>query len=100
MMTILFWGMVICYMEEMMFELYVLIVNMLGFFLMAVDKQKAKKGKWRVAESTIWFISLMGGAIGTTLGMRMFHHKTKHRLFRYGLPLLALFDIVVYIIIV
>ncbi|MBA2871700.1 uncharacterized membrane protein YsdA (DUF1294 family) [Anoxybacillus calidus] len=81
-----------------MFELYVIIVNMLGFFVMAVDKQKAKKGKWRIAESTIWLVALLGGAIGAMLGMQLFRHKTKHRLFRYGLPFLALFDIVVYLI--
>jgi uncharacterized membrane protein YsdA (DUF1294 family) len=87
-------------MEEMMFELYVFIVNMLGFFVIAIDKQKAKKGKWRIAESTIWLVSLLGGAIGAMLGMQLFRHKTKHRLFRYGLPFLALFDIVFYIIMV
>jgi uncharacterized membrane protein YsdA (DUF1294 family) len=87
-------------MEDMMFELYVFIVNMLGFFVMAIDKQKAKKGKWRIAESTIWLVSLLGGAVGTMLGMQLFRHKTKHRLFRYGLPFLALFDIVFYIIMV
>jgi uncharacterized membrane protein YsdA (DUF1294 family) len=81
-----------------MFELYVIIVNMLGFFVMAVDKQKAKKGKWRIAESTIWLVALLGGAIGAMLGMQLFRHKTKHHLFRYGLPFLALFDIVVYLI--
>ncbi|HZG60777.1 MAG TPA: DUF1294 domain-containing protein [Anoxybacillus sp.] len=83
-----------------MFELYVFIVNMLGFFVIAIDKQKAKKGKWRIAESTIWLVSLLGGAIGAMLGMQLFRHKTKHRLFRYRLPFLALFDIVFYIIMV
>jgi uncharacterized membrane protein YsdA (DUF1294 family) len=70
---------------------------MIGFFIMAIDKHKAKRGKWRIAEKTIWFVSLSGGAVGTMLGMHVFRHKTKHRLFRYGLPFLALFDIVVYI---
>lgn len=63
---------------------------------MAVDKQKAKKGEWRIAESTIWFVSFIGGAMGTTIGMHLFHHKTKHYLFRYGLPFLAVLDIVIY----
>jgi uncharacterized membrane protein YsdA (DUF1294 family) len=71
---------------------------MIGFFIMAIDKHKAKRGKWRIAEKTIWFVSVSGGAVGTMLGMHIFHHKTKHRLFRYGLPFLALFDIVVYIL--
>jgi uncharacterized membrane protein YsdA (DUF1294 family) len=81
-----------------MIALYALVINTIGFFLMAIDKQKAKKGKWRISESTIWLVSLIGGAVGTMLGMQMFRHKTKHLLFRYGLPFLALFDILVYII--
>ena len=68
---------------------YMVLINVIGFFIMAIDKYKAKHRKWRVAESTIWFISVIGGAIGTTVGMHLFRHKTKHRSFRYGLPLIA-----------
>ncbi|MBA2873764.1 DUF1294 domain-containing protein [Thermaerobacillus caldiproteolyticus] len=78
--------------------LYMFFINILGCFIMAIDKQKARKRKWRIAESTIWCVSLIGGAIGTTIGMHLFHHKTKHRLFRYGLPLLAFLDVIVYFI--
>jgi uncharacterized membrane protein YsdA (DUF1294 family) len=71
---------------------YIVFINLIGFFIMAADKYKAKHRKWRIAESTIWFISIIGGAIGTTAGMRLFRHKTKHRSFRYGLPLIAVIE--------
>jgi len=64
---------------------------------MVVDKWKAKTGKWRIAEKTIWLVSIVGGAVGTTIGMYLFRHKTKHRLFRYGLPLLSLLELLAYL---
>ena len=78
--------------------LYVLIINMIGFLIMLVDKGKAKKKKRRIAEKTIWFVSLLGGAVGTTIGMYVFRHKTKHRAFRYGLPILLLLEVLIYFI--
>lgn len=77
--------------------LYLLVVNFVGFSLMVVDKWKAKMGKWRIAEKTIWLVSIVGGAVGTTIGMYLFRHKTKHRLFRYGLPLLSLLELLAYL---
>jgi len=77
--------------------LYLLVVNFVGFSLMVVDKWKAKTGKWRIAEKTIWLVSIVGGAVGTTIGMYLFRHKTKHRLFRYGLPLLSLLELLAYL---
>jgi len=64
---------------------------------MVVDKWKAKTGKWRIAEKTIWLVSIVGGAVGTTIGMYVFRHKTRHRLFRYGLPLLSLLELLAYL---
>lgn len=64
---------------------------------MVVDKWKAKMGKWRIAEKTIWLVSIVGGAVGTAIGMYLFRHKTKHRLFRYGLPLLSLLELLAYL---
>lgn len=77
--------------------LYLLVVNFVGFSLMVVDKWKAKMGKWRIAEKTIWLVSIVGGAVGTAIGMYLFRHKTKHRLFRYGLPLLSLLELLAYL---
>jgi uncharacterized membrane protein YsdA (DUF1294 family) len=77
---------------------YMVLINVIGFFIMAIDKYKAKHRKWRVAESTIWFISIIGGAIGTTVGMHLFRHKTKHCSFRYGLPLISMIELTAYLI--
>ncbi|MBB3907101.1 MULTISPECIES: DUF1294 domain-containing protein [Anoxybacillus] len=83
---------------ERSMEWYMAIVNAVSFLIMGLDKQKARKGKWRIAERTIWLFAFAGGAIGAAIGMYGFHHKTRHRLFRYGLPLLAIFDMLIYVI--
>ena len=75
------------------FGLYLLIVNLLGFVLMGLDKRKAKRGQWRIAEKTLFLPPLLGGTMGAILGMRMFHHKTKHWYFRYGLPALLVLQL-------
>lgn len=68
--------------------LYLCIMNLLGFFIMFLDKQKARQGKWRIPEKTLFFTALLGGSLGTTLGMHTFRHKTKHWYFKYGMPLI------------
>ena len=62
--------------------LYLAAINVIAFAAMGIDKAKARAGKWRIAEGTL------GGALGGTLGMRVFHHKTKHKEFRFGFPAL------------
>lgn len=57
--------------------------------LMAYDKERAKKGEWRVSENTLMIMAVLGGAAGGVLGMYLFRHKTKHNKFAFGLPLLA-----------
>ncbi len=57
--------------------LYYAVINLVLFIMMAVDKQKAKKGHWRISETTLLVMGLMGGAIGAILGMKAFHHKTQ-----------------------
>ena len=64
---------------------------------MGDDKQRAKKHQFRIPEKTLWLVALFGGAVGTTLGMQMFRHKTKHFSFKIGFPLLAIIDIAVMI---
>lgn len=63
---------------------YLVIINLIGVFVMWSDKRKAKKGAWRIKESTLFLIALLGGSLGTTLGMYCFRHKTKHWYFKYG----------------
>lgn len=64
---------------------------------MFFDKQKAKRGKWRVPEKTLFLFALLGGSLGTTLGMNVFRHKTKHWYFKFGMPLIFILQIVAYI---
>ena len=72
---------------------YLVIVNILGFAVMYIDKQKAKKGSWRIKESTIFVITFLGGGVGTILGMYVFRHKTKKLKFTIGLPTILLTEI-------
>ena len=61
-------------------------LNLRSFGLMGYDKRRAKEGKWRVPEKTLFLLPLLGGSLGGILGMKAFHHKTKHWYFRWGLP--------------
>ncbi|MEN1968263.1 DUF1294 domain-containing protein [Lentibacillus sp. N15] len=72
---------------------YVILVNLLGFVVMGIDKRKAKHHQWRISEKTLWGIMIIGGSVGSFLGMQFFHHKTKHRSFQLGVPLLIFLQI-------
>lgn len=71
---------------------YLLIINLAGFIVMGMDKSKAKKGVWRIPEATLFLFAFLGGGIGTTLGMNIFRHKTKHWYFKFGMPLIAILE--------
>lgn len=70
--------------------LYLAAVNVLAFVLYGVDKFKARQGRWRISEATLLLTAVLGGALGAWVGMQLWHHKTLHPRFRYGLPLLVL----------
>ena len=70
--------------------LYLLLINGVGFLLMGIDKRRAKRGAWRISEKSLFLPPLLGGTVGAILGMRVFHHKTKHWYFRIFFPLLAI----------
>jgi uncharacterized membrane protein YsdA (DUF1294 family) len=55
-----------------------------------VDKKRAKNGKWRIKEKTLFLVAIIGGSAGSVLGMNIFHHKTKHRVFAIGMPLILI----------
>lgn len=76
---------------------YIIILNILGYLIMYIDKRRAKKQQWRIWEQTIFLITFLGGGIGTTLGMYTFRHKTKKIKFIIGLPLITIIEIVVII---
>lgn len=65
------------------------VMSVFLFVMMGLDKGKARRGKWRVSEKTLFVFALLGGALGGTAGMFLFRHKTKHWTFRLGFPLLA-----------
>lgn len=75
----------------------ILLINGYGFFLMGSDKKRAVKGQYRISEKTLWLAALFGGAVGMTIGMHFFRHKTKHLQFKMGLPALAIVDIAVFV---
>ena len=75
-------------------ELYYLIaINIVTFIVYGIDKVKAMKGKWRISEATLLILAAIGGSIGALLGMKVWHHKTMHKKFKYGLPLILLVQI-------
>ncbi len=74
--------------------IYLAIINIIGFFAMLIDKQKAKKGAWRIPEQTLFYITLLGGGIGTISGMYMFRHKTKKLRFTIGFPVILISETV------
>ena len=74
--------------------LYLLIINLFGFFIMWLDKRKARKNAWRIPEKTLFIITALGGGIGTTAGMYTFRHKTQKFYFVVGLPFITILEII------
>ena len=72
---------------------YLVAVNVVTFLVYGIDKFKAKRGKWRISEFTLLILAIIGGSIGACLGMKVWHHKTMHKKFKYGLPLILMAQI-------
>ena len=72
---------------------YILAINIATFFLYGIDKYKAKKGKWRISEGALLTMAAIGGSIGAWSGMRLWHHKTMHKKFKYGIPVIIIMQI-------
>lgn len=75
--------------------IYLIIINLIAFFAMFIDKKKAQKGKWRIKESTLLILALIGGSIGAISGMYIFHHKTQKPRFYIGFPIIIILQILV-----
>ena len=69
------------------------VINVVTFFMYAVDKWKAKKSKWRIREIALLGLAVLGGSIGAWLGMKVWHHKTLHKKFRYGVPAIIIIQL-------
>ena len=74
--------------------IYLLVINIIGFLIMWLDKRRAKKGQWRIPEKTIFIITGLGGGIGTIAGMYVFRHKTQKVAFVVGLPIITILEII------
>lgn len=66
--------------------IWLTVLSLLAFILFAQDKFKARHGRWRISEAALWAVAILGGGVGATVGMRLFHHKTKKGFFHIGLP--------------
>lgn len=77
--------------------IYLIVMNIIGFLVMYIDKRKAKKGSWRIPEKSLFMVSLLGGSIGTIAGMYVFRHKTQKPKFVIGFPAIIILQIAVII---
>ena len=74
--------------------LYLLLINLIGFIIMYIDKRKAQKQTWRIPEKTLLYITLLGGGIGSIIGMYTFRHKTQKVKFLLGFPIITIIEII------
>ena len=72
---------------------YLLAINAVAFIMYGIDKYKAKKAKWRISEATLLLLAILGGSIGAWMRMKVWHHKTMHKKFKYGIPAILLIQI-------
>ena len=75
--------------------IYLVVINVATFFTFGIDKLKAKHAKWRISETSLLALAVLGGSIGAWLGMKVWHHKTKHKKFKYGVPAIIIAQLVI-----
>ena len=76
--------------------IYLLVINIATFFTYGIDKWKAKKSKWRIRETSLLALAVLGGSIGAWLGMKVWHHKTMHKKFKYGVPAILILQLALF----
>lgn len=81
-----------------LFAVYLPVMNLAGYISMGMDKKRAIRGAWRIPEATLFFIALLGGSLGSILGMKHFRHKTKHWYFRLGMPAIFIIQILLWVL--
>lgn len=77
--------------------IYLIVINLIAFLAMYIDKRKARYGKWRIPEQTLFILALIGGSIGAITGMYVFRHKTKKLRFSIGFPVILILQIILII---
>ena len=80
--------------------LYLAAVNLIGFVIMGADKTRARRRAWRIPEANLFIVALIGGSLGTCLGMFFFRHKTQHWYFLYGMPAILVIQIILAVAII
>lgn len=75
--------------------IYFVAINVVTFFMYGIDKWKAKRSKWRISEATLLWMAVVGGSIGAWLGIKIWHHKTMHKKFKYGVPAIIILQIAI-----
>ena len=76
------------------FTIYIILINLISFTMFGADKARAVRGRWRISEPALIASALLGGSVGALAGMKIFHHKTKHRKFTIGVPVILALQIV------
>ena len=75
--------------------IYLIAINVITFLVYGIDKWKAKRSKWRIPEATLLGLAVIGGSIGAWLGMKVWHHKTMHKKFKFGLPVIIIIQLLI-----
>ncbi|MCM1186896.1 MAG: DUF1294 domain-containing protein [Lachnoclostridium sp.] len=75
---------------EILLIAYLVIINIIGFAMMGIDKKRAIRGAWRILEASLFTAALIGGSLGCILGMQLFRHKTRHPKFQIGMPVILI----------
>ena len=73
---------------------YLIVINIVTFLVYGIDKRKAKQGSWRISEAILLILAVIGGSIGALLGIKVWHHKTMHKKFKYGVPTILIIQII------
>ena len=74
---------------------YLLVINIIAFGMMGIDKRRARREQWRIPERTLFLSAILGGSVGALLGMYAFHHKTRKWYFQYGMPAILILQLVI-----
>jgi uncharacterized membrane protein YsdA (DUF1294 family) len=77
---------------------YLILVNIVTFIVYGIDKLKARKSLWRIREAALLMLAVLGGSIGAWLGMKVWHHKTLHKKFRYGIPAIIIIQLALIVV--
>ena len=75
--------------------IYLAVINVVTFFMYGVDKWKAKKSKWRIRETALLGLAVLGGSLGAWIGIKIWHHKTQHKKFKYGIPAIIIIQLAI-----